>query len=171
MKLISLSSTNLLSLKSCLMLTCLIFSSASLAGSFYKWVDEEGNVNYGERPPEHVSNSDTNVQKIKTDSAPSKGEERSDRPSTSNSPRGNTESEVEKNLAEANEKIEERKKEMKKNCATARKNLEVLTSHGRVKETGLDGEQRYLTDEEHKSRVVQSTKFIDENCKDFKPEE
>jgi hypothetical protein len=145
-------------------LTTLTHSSHALAGkdSIYRWVDENGVTHYGEKPPEK---REVQVDKLKT-----RKDFSSDAKAAQNALEDKRAAKKESedktsNPTETAEKlIAERKKKIEEDCKTAKGNLDILTSHGRVKEATEDGSQRFLSEEEHVKRIKKMTTYINDNC-------
>lgn len=146
------------------MIACLSLTSvnAEAKEKIYRWVDENGVTHYGEKPPE----KEVQVDKIKTRkdySSDAKAarqaleEKRKARDEASTAPATTKNEDAERVIAE-------RKKKLEEGCKTAKKNLEVLSTHGRVKETAEDGTPKYLSEEEHADRIRKTTQYLNDNC-------
>lgn len=128
----------------------------------YRWVDENGVTHYGEKPPE----KEIKVEEMKTrkdyssdakaarDALQQKRQARENAAGEPSTPSNET----------AEQMIAERKKKIEEGCKTAKKNLEVLSTHGRVKETAEDGTPRYLSEDEHADRIRKTTQYLNDNC-------
>ena len=129
--------------------------------TIYKWVDQEGTVHYGARPPEGV---DYEIVDIETrertrggastdgdEAGPDAGEESED---------GTTVPPEQPEMAASEpdpEMVAER-------CAQARRNIENLTQRSNVLIRGEDGERRQISAEERESMLEDARRFIDEWC-------
>ncbi|MBU2885198.1 DUF4124 domain-containing protein [Gilvimarinus agarilyticus] len=119
------------------------------ADTFYKWVDEDGTTHYGTRPP---NNSQSTAITPKTGHSEPVNYQHSSPENSTNS--GTPESAS----AEA-----ESKKDPER-CAKARKNAEILSRGGRVRESTEDGSFRFLGEDEKKTRLEAAQKAINEAC-------
>ena len=135
-----------------LLLLTVLISVPLHAASIQKWVDEEGNVHYGDAPPVNTRSESVRVQR-----APSNPGRALPRLDPTPPPDG-TEA-----AAAANEA--KRQEQMKINCERAQKNLTTLTSGGRIKLNEPDGESRYLDAQEISDRTVQAEKDVKTYCK------
>lgn len=135
------------------------FVAGNCYAAMYKWVDEEGNTHYSEKPPA----GDVEVKTIKpppkvdSDSAVKAVEERK-------------EEEVKQKEAESKTAEEQAKKQqdaalMKQNCETARKNLESITANPRVYSTDEQGNRVRLGEDQRQAKIEAAKKDIAEFCK------
>jgi hypothetical protein len=120
--------------------------------AMYKWTDEEGNVHYTQHPP---TNHPTEVIKPPPPAPSNRGYTP---PSLSDGEK------KEDAAAEDPEQAKMREEIARKNCEAARKNVEVLTAHRRIRESE-GGEVIVLDDKERQRRVEEARKDIKENCK------
>ena len=128
----------------------LLFSFSLHAGSIQKWVDDDGNVHYGDAPP-----IDTQTESVRVQRAPSN-------PGRA-LPRINV-PEPDPAATAAAEQNAERAEQMKVNCDRARQNLNTLNGGGRIKLHEPDGEARYLNAEEIAQRLVQAENDVETYC-------
>lgn len=123
-----------------------------LAGSaqIYKWVDENGVTHFSERPPH---NTPATLIKPKT------GHSEPVFYGTASSVSSEAAAPVapEEEVVSQEEYHEER-------CRVALRNMDTLRNFGRVKVQGVDGEIRYLDEEEQRERLVSTQEIIDESC-------
>jgi len=140
----------------------LLLTSSGLAqGAAYKWVDDHGTTHYSQHRP----TGEDSVKVIV--SSP---------PSSVTAP-GETQKRLESQLKalteqrEARDKAAEEKaksvaetKQRRDTCAKARSNLTGLTTGGRKRIIGADGEARYLSEEEQHRLLIETQKQIDEYC-------
>lgn len=129
----------------------LVLSTSLNAATIHKWVDENGNVHYGDSPPIKTKSENVHVQ-----SAPSNPGKALPRlkPSGSESGGGNAAGGEPQASAEQAQKI----------CETARKDLQIITTSNRIKLTQADGTTRFLSDEEIEQRKSQSQAEVDRYC-------
>ena len=129
----------------------ILIATSLHAGSIQKWVDEEGNVHYGDAPP---VNADT--QSIRVQSAPTNPGRALPRLDTSSDSSASDASEDEDAQVADQKKI---------NCDRANRNLSTLTSGGRIKLTEPDGNSRYLDAQEIAERTIQAENDVKTYCK------
>jgi len=138
-------------------LSCAIIASPVNA-KVYKWVDENGQVHYGEKP----GNTQAEQVQIRTNET--------------TTPRAIDDSKVDyyegkdkgKKEAEATAPPEEpkmSKKEKRKLCNEAKSDLAAIMSRGRVREVNEKGEYTYLTEEERQKRISAAKKKQKEFCR------
>ncbi len=147
-----------------IILVCLMLASTTTEAreKIYRWVDENGVTHYGEKPPE----KEVEVDELKTrrdyssDAKAARQALDEKRKSRDQSDAAATQTKNE----DIERLIEERKKKIEEGCHTAKKNLDVLTTHGRVKETAEDGTPRYLSEEEHTERIRKTSQYLNDNC-------
>lgn len=135
-----------------LLFLTLLFTVPLYAGSIQKWVDEEGNVHYGDAPPNNAKTEKVRVQRAPSN--PGRALPRLDAPSD----------EEDANTAAAAADADN-EDQMRVNCERARKNLTALTSGGRIKLNEPTGESRYLDTQEISERTIQAEKDIKTYCK------
>jgi len=125
-----------------------VFSANNISKVTYKWTDEQGVVQYTERPPtnrayEKITVSTSGSQEVTNVSA----EE-----ATANA--DGTEVPID-DVALANER----------NCKVAQQNMKVLINIARIKVSDEKGDNRILTPEEKQARINETQKQIDIYCK------
>ncbi len=135
----------------------LIFSASLNAGSIHKWVDEDGNVHYGDSPPVSVTTKQVRVTDAPSDpgkALPRLGtDEDSDSSSVSNSAADEPDPST---LPEDQAKIA---------CDEAKKDLKTIKSSNRIKLKSADGSVRYLTTEEITERRENAEEEIEKFCR------
>lgn len=134
-------------------LTCLTANSAGIK----KWVDENGNVFYGDTPPPSAQS-----QTIKTNKAPSNPGKPLPRLSTSSSPAASKPSD---NSSQADVESTLEPEQAKEACETARKDLAVIEKSARIQLRSKDGSLRYMTKEEIATRLERSKNDIERFCR------
>ncbi len=122
----------------------------------YKWVDEEGQVHYGEQP----GNPGAETVPIRTNETTT--------PRTMNK----DEIDIVKSDIEAKDKkkkeAEEQKKvnqDKRKWCKEARSDLQAISSRGRMREINEKGEYIVLSEEQRQQRISAAKKKEREFCK------
>ena len=130
------------------------------AGQVYKWVDEDGVTQYGERPP---SNKDYSTVKTYGNS-PSGAKAANERLDTQRKDQADSKKkavnyEKEKKIRDENAKV------LAENCNSAKANLKTIEDNARIRIVGEDGEFRYLSEEEKQAQMNTAKEVIKENCK------
>ena len=134
-------------------------AAAPAAARMYKWVDDQGVVQYTQHPP-----PDREAQTIEPRA-----------PAVSDSQAAET-LEAIREKAEAARKdrqfgedyssfVQEREARIQKNCEIARENLRVLQTASRVQAKDADGNPYFIDDKDRDSRIKQAEKQIEDNCK------
>tara|TARA_Y100000588_G_scaffold345622_1_gene393033 strand:- start:255 stop:638 length:384 start_codon:yes stop_codon:yes gene_type:complete len=124
----------------------------------YKWVDEEGNVSYSDKPPPGIESEEIKKQSygVTDQEAQKKLEELTEKAETQQQER-DIKTEVAAQQAERSETI-------KKNCAIAQSNLELLTSQSRVTLKDAQGNEYFLSEEEKQSKTLDARANVDRYC-------
>lgn len=120
------------------------------AGSVYKWVDDDGNVHYGERPPEEEQKDAEQVRIQKgpdTDEAADESDTRGD----DGGDDGNEDS-------GPNDAIQ------KKQCELSREILQRYQDAKFLTKEGEDGEKRRLTEEEKQAEIQRVKNDVEKYC-------
>lgn len=138
--------------------------AGALFAEMYKWVDEEGNVHYGDCPP-----ADCNPEKVEATPGPSEEENQLSRDrlkklldqqrQSEDLRRRSEEKKKQERAAEKKEKVER-----KKRCIYARQNLHVLDIKRAVYFINENGERVYLDDEARTKEIERLKKEIETYC-------
>ncbi|HEX7037532.1 MAG TPA: DUF4124 domain-containing protein [Pseudomonadales bacterium] len=139
-----------------------------MGATIYRWVDENGVVNYTQLKPEGVPaelvHADTGQR---VTSEPAAGADRGLETAPTKEGEPLTEAQ-QRMLEELRAAEQERQRQVAKvresNCQQARDLLERLTSHGRLRVTGEDGEARVMPEEERQQRIEQAQRAVAVNC-------
>ena len=126
------------------------------AGAIKKWVDEEGNVYYGDSPPLSVKTE--NVRVLSAPSNPGKALPRL----------GNNENEQATTGgagADDQNQAQVPADQAKIACDKAREDLQVISRSSRIKLRSADGSTRYMTTEEIEERKKQAEDDVKQFCK------
>jgi hypothetical protein len=124
------------------------------AGTIHKWVDEEGNVHYGDAPPVAAKTEGVRVQSAPSN--PGKALPRLSEPKSSE----NTESDT--TAAAENGNVPEDQARIA--CEKAQEDLQVINRSNRIKLRSADGSTRYMTTEEIEERRTQSEADVERFC-------
>ena len=134
----------------------MLLASMSLnAGSIHKWVDDEGNVHYGDSPPAKVKTEGVRVQ-----SAPSNPGKALPRLSTKSTAENKDTSSTGSPTGDA----EVPEDQAKIACDNAREDLRIINSSSRIKLRNTDGSTRYMTTEEIEERKTQAEADVERFC-------
>ncbi len=135
---------------------CIILQSSLHAG-VYKWVDDNGQVHYGEHPGNTGAEKVTIRQNETTKPRTNKNTE----DDGAKSDKKDKEQQAEAPLVE----VEPTKKEKRKYCNEAKQDLAAINSRGRVREINEKGEYTYLTEPERQKRISDAQKKQREFCR------
>ncbi len=128
-----------------------IFVQSPLYAGVYKWVDENGQVHYGEQPGNTGAEKITIRQNETTKPRPiNKTEEAAE------SGKKNTDKQA-KEFGEW-EEVPPSKKEKRKLCNEAKSDLAAINSRGRMREINEKGEYVYLTEPQRQQRISAAQK-------------
>ena len=147
-------------MKRLLLFAALIAWSGIAGAVVYKWLDAQGKVQYGDRPPngvhaevvELLGTHAAHIAPVRTtEPAPSSTATNRDQPKQDDaSARKAVESDVEQTRD--------------KQCADAQDRYKRLIEGRRLYKAGADGERQYLTSEEIDSQRVNAKRDIDATC-------
>ena len=122
------------------------------AGSIKKWVDEDGNVHYGDSPP--ISAKTENVNVLSAPTNPGKALPRLSVPDGTEARGGGGDDAGEVPADQA-----------RVACDVAKEDLRVITSSTRIRLKSSDGTTRYMTSEEIAERKAQAEADTKRFCK------
>ncbi|WP_445360897.1 DUF4124 domain-containing protein [Microbulbifer sp. EKSA005] len=125
------------------------------AGELYRWVDDDGRVHFGDRPPAHAEAKDisgnlTPINSADATTAP--------RRSQSEQPR-NIERQYQERL---NREAQERQQQRDKACSKARRNLKIL--QGRVVFFDDNGKEVRRTEREREQMALDYQRQVNRYC-------
>jgi len=137
----------------------ILTSSSLYAGSILKWVDEEGNVYYGDAPPISVK-----TERVRVISAPSNPGKALPRLSTEGSNNDNNADGT--NVAAGDDQGQPKLPEdqAKIACDEATEDLRVIKRSSRIRLRSADGTTRYMTTEEIDARRESAEKAVALHC-------
>ncbi|MCK5480689.1 MAG: DUF4124 domain-containing protein, partial [Gammaproteobacteria bacterium] len=139
----------------CLITLCVHMPSLAMA-EVYKWVDDEGKINYTQSPPPPGYESETIRQAPSPAVTPDTPESRLERLEEE-------QKDLEKDAATA--KQEKENAEIRQfNCDAATRNLEVLEKEGQRRYMTAKGELLRPTDKERQQLIDEARQQIEENC-------
>jgi len=129
----------------------LIVSTSLSASGIHKWVDENGNVFYGDAPPPATKSQNVRVQSAPSN--PGKALPRLNDPDAEQAATGDA------------QKPKTTKEQSKLSCEIARQDLQVINSNVRIRLKEADGSSRYLSDAEIAQRKAQAEADVKSFCK------
>jgi len=129
----------------------LVVSTSLQAGTILKWVDENGNVHYGDAPPVTTKTENVSVQ-----SAPSNPGKALPRLSTEQADdTGGDGSADSENVSDD---------QAQSLCDSARNDLEIINTSSNIQLKQADGSTRYMSADEVEQRRVSSQAQADRYC-------
>ena len=132
----------------------LMVSTSLSAGTIQKWVDENGNVHYGDAPPVSAK-----TEKVRVQSAPSNPGKKLPR---LNDGANQQQGAAGQTAQQGNQTTGAQAKEA---CERARSDLLVIDSNSRIRLRQPDGSSRYLTEAEIAERRAMAQEDIKNFCK------
>ena len=147
-------------MKRLLLFAALVAWSGMAGAVVYKWVDAQGKVQYGDRPPDGVHAEvvellGTHVART----APAKPSESAPSLKTTNRDQPNQDDSSAKKAVDA-DVAQTREKQ----CTDAQDRYKKLIEGRRLYKAGADGERQYLIAEEIDSERLNAKREIDETC-------
>ncbi len=145
------------------MIFALTASLTSQAGKVYKWVDENGNVQFSQFPPNTDKEGEQKAEQInvKTQKSMNAGQSKQ---KLETMRQKLLESSVDRNTENEQDKLDKEKAElMAKNCDKAKQRLRDLENNGRIYKTLENGERHWFDAKER----MQSIKAARDQVKEF----
>lgn len=130
-----------------------------LGAAVYRWVDENGKVHFGDRPPV------TQAEEIEIRGRPSSAPSSVPRPgaeSVTDRLQRYRQERADKKKAAMREREERKRRESE--CHIARDDLKQYETAGRLYDLNPDGTRHYLDDAERAGRMARLKKAIERNC-------
>ena len=130
-------------------------ASAASAGSMYRWVDDQGNVHYGQNPP-----TDVESEEIRAHSpAPGGQERRPEQPTMDDDDEEAPGADAGEDQAATEDADADPGEEY---CDQHRQNLEALEHRTMVRETDPEtGEERVLDEDEREARIQETREALE----------
>ena len=141
--------SKLVTIVCCLFLASSLYAGENTEKVTYKWKDDNGIIQYTERPPKNKAYEKITVRTGGAREVTQVSQEEAAQ---------QAQQETMDDMAELNKANE-------RNCKVAQQNLQVLQNMARIRVTGDDGEERILSPEEKASRITETQKQIDIYCK------
>jgi hypothetical protein len=147
-------------MKRLLLFAALVAWSGMAGAVVYKWVDAQGKVQYGDRPPDGVHAEvvellGTHVAR----GAPARPSESAQPQRAANRDQPNQDDSSAKKAVDA-DVAQTREKQ----CADAQDRYKKMIEGRRLYKTGADGERQYLTSEEIDSERLNAKREVDATC-------
>jgi len=137
------------------LLCAVLMAWSTLASAVvYKWVDAQGKIQYGDRPPDGVHAEvveGLGARNSRPNTAPAPA-------STANAPAASVPAETKKEVAKDVSATRE------KQCAEAQERYKKLIEGRHIYKTGDNGERVYLSSQEIDSERVTAKQDIDDTC-------
>lgn len=146
-----------------------------MGAAVYRWVDEDGVVNYTQHKPEGVAAELVSESGRRSQASPSpRATPETDDASPTSPVSGEgagqqaLTDEQQEMLSDLRAAEEARQAEIARvrqhNCQQARDVLGRLTQRGRIRVTGSDGQERVLPEEERQQRIDEAQRAVAANC-------
>jgi hypothetical protein len=147
-------------MKRWMLFAALITWSCMASAVVYKWVDAQGKLQYGDRPPDGVHAELVEGLGTHT-SAPVARPSASPSSTASNNTAAGTAPKEDAAKQAVNDDVAATRD---KQCADAQTNYKKLIEGRRIYKTGADGERQYLTSEQIDQERLDAKKAVDEIC-------
>jgi hypothetical protein len=145
-------------MKRLLLFAALIAWSGMAGAVVYRWVDAQGKILYGDRPPDGVHAEV--VELLGTHVARTTSTK--DSPQSS---RTGTKNDAQQDDASTKKAVDSDVQQVKEQqCAAAQEQYKKLIEGRRIYKTGADGERQYLTSEEIDTQRADAKREIDATC-------
>ena len=142
-----------------------VLFAAAAAAQQYKWVDQNGKVQYGDVPPPGVK-----AQRLKpppgAPSAPAAAAKKDEKGAKALSPEAAYRKRQE-DAQKENEKAAQAEQEAaakRENCVRAQESLRTLESGQRIARTDAKGERYYLEDAQIAQEITRARQMVRESC-------
>jgi len=148
-------------MKRLLLCAALLAWSGLACAVVYKWVDAQGKLQYGDRPPDGVHAEvvellGTHSATGRTAAAPAKGTDTAPKIAANNSSAkdADTQRQVNQDVAESKDK----------QCTDAQERYKKLIEGRRIYKSGPDGERQYMSSQEIDTERLNAKRDIDTIC-------
>jgi hypothetical protein len=137
------------------------WSSLASGAGVYKWVDEQGRVHYGERPPERIQAQEMQIKEAPPDVSPIE-DEAGRRDKEQRLLRAFDEERAQKK--ELQQKSREEQEKRQRNCALARDRLRRYQNASSLYNLDKQGERRTLSDAERSASEQRAQQDVARWC-------
>lgn len=141
----------------------MVLTAQPLVAGVYKWVDENGHVQYGERPP-----AAKEATKMRIEKAPVSGPSAQERLDQVRHERKSSTEDWYKRKEEAAKQKEEEAKDkqiQEKNCKMAKSRYNLYQTGGRIFNVDENGERHYVNDKNRESNQQAAKAEVDKWCR------
>ncbi len=141
-----------------LVVALIALAQQGLSAGVYRWVDDQGKVHYGDRPP-----SEDKAKPIELESAPVPEPDDDERRAKTRRLLDAMESERNREKEQAAQaKAEKARRE--RNCQVARRHVALYQRANKISRVGAEGERTYLSDEERDQALTHARSLVDRWC-------
>ena len=137
----------------------ILASSSLFAGEILKWVDEDGNIHYGDAPPISAE-----TERVRVLSAPSNPGKALPRLSTDGSTGNGNKRDTDVAASDAQDDLKLPADQAIIACEEATADLKVMNRSSRIRLRSADGTTRYMTSEEIDVRRENAEKAVSLHC-------
>jgi len=156
-----------LSILTCSVCLCATFAIPGMANT-YRWVDDNGVVNYAERKPRGISEDRVTVVAGDDSAASARNSSSSASPVPATGGMPPLDDRQEQMMAELQRNEANRQEQVatirKDNCERSRRVLNNLSVNNRIRVRAEDGNERVITEEERQQRIAEAQQGIVANC-------
>jgi hypothetical protein len=143
--------------KALLLGALLISASLSVHAAFYKWMDENGVMQYSQSPP-----PSGDYQEIHSPPPPSRPG--SEQPSADTSPAQQDTAAPVPSSPQDDPQQAKQQAARELNCQLAKSRLSELENHPRIRYTSEDGSVRVMGEEEKQAKIIETRKMAEDMC-------
>ncbi len=140
-------------MKRLLLIAALLAWSGMASAVVYKWVDAQGKVQYGDRPPDGVKAEVVELLVSHANAAPSRA-----------APAGTSDGKPAPSDADKAKVAQDVQQTRDKQCADAQDRYKKLIESRRLYKEGSNGERQYLTSDQIDQERLNAKREIDEAC-------
>lgn len=137
----------------------ILTSGSVFAGEILKWVDEDGNIHYGDAPPLSAE-----TERVRVLSAPRNPGKALPRLSTDGSTGNSNSRGTDVAAGDAQDDLKLPPDQAKIACEESTADLNVINSSSRIRLRSADGTSRYMTTEEIDARRKSAEKTVSLQC-------
>jgi len=146
-------------MKRMMVFAAMMMWSCMASAVVYKWVDAQGKLQYGDRPPDGVHAEV--VEGLGTHTSPPVSRPVASSSSTTNASTANAPPKEDSDKQAVDDDVAATRD---KQCADAQANYKKLIEGRRIYKTGADGERQYLTSDQIDTERVNAKKEVDAIC-------
>jgi hypothetical protein len=141
-------------MKRVLLCAVLLTWSTLASAVVYKWVDAQGKIQYGDRPPDGVHAEVVELLGVNNHAAAAAANSTASKSPNAPAASSETKKAVDSDVAQARQK----------QCADAQERYKHLVEGRHLYKTGDNGERQYLTSEEIDAERLNTKRDVDELC-------